>query len=260
MIPWDDGYRLDEKSRQTLQIGPFVPGRLGVYQTSASVSSPELSSAGKALQAADSATLAYIGGAPLFTEQSHSFRAGARVQKQVVLLNDARSSQPFSFEWSVSLDGKKLASGAKKGVLQVAETHFAPIGFSIPPTLSRAKVEGQITLSATIGGATQNDTFAFRAFEKPTLVGRGAVAVFDPAGETTKMLRSLGYAPQAWNGAPTPLVVIGRKALSPDAKLPADLENYVKSGGRALMMGQSPDFLRDYLGFRTTYHPMTSDE
>jgi beta-galactosidase len=254
-IPWDDGYRLTGRESENLELGPFVPGRLGVYKPSVRVDKPELSRAGIALKAANSETLAYLGGAPLFTESSHNFRAGTRVQKQVVLLNDARSPQKYSFRWSAKVDGKIVGQGNGNGVLTVAQTKFAPIRFRLPATLINAKSDGEISLSATIGSATHTDTFAFRVFANPATISRGAIAVFDPAGETTKLLRGLGYTPQAWNGRAVPLLVVGRKALTSSAKLPASLEGYVQNGGRAIVMGQTPEFLRDYLGFRTTYHP-----
>jgi beta-galactosidase len=253
-IPWDNGYRLTEASRQELQIGRFVPGRLGVYKPSVSVISPEISQAGAALKANNSATLAYIGGAPLFTESSHNFRAGTNLQKQIVLLNDARTSQEYSFRWSAKVGGRVVGSGQGNGRLGVAETKFAPVRFVLP-TIANAKNDGEIMLSATIGKVTHTDTFAFRVFAPQSVASRGAIAVFDPAGDTTKMLRGLGYTPQTWNGSAVPLLVIGRKALSGGAKLPASLESYVQNGGRAIVMGQDPAYLRDYLGFRTTYHP-----
>ncbi|HEX8833586.1 MAG TPA: hypothetical protein VF719_05265, partial [Abditibacteriaceae bacterium] len=253
-IPWDNGYRLTGRESENLEIGPFVPGRLGVYKPSVRLEKPELSRAGTALKAANSDTLAYIGGAPLFTESSHNFRAGTSVRKQVVLLNDARSPQKYSFRWSANVDGKPVGQGSGNGTLAVAQTKFAPVRFSLPATLLNAKSDGEISLSATIGSVTHTDTFTFRAFANPATTSRGAIAVYDPAGDTTKLLRGMGYTPQAWNGAAVPLLVVGRKALTSSSKLPASLEAYVQNGGRAIVMGQTPDFLRDYLGFRTTYH------
>jgi beta-galactosidase len=254
-LPWAAGYRFGGGTRETLNVGPFVPGRRGTYQATVDVVKPELSPAGVALKAALSPSLVYIGGSPAFTDQAHNFRAGTLLNKQVVLLNDTRAPQTYSYRWSISVNGKALRASAGKGTLAIAETRFAPIQVMLPKQLAMEKCDGIVTLTCKIGDSTQTDSFAFRVFASRPVTAMGPIAVFDPLGDTSRLLARLGYKPYPWKGDATPLVVVGRKALSSGALIPAELTTYVGHGGRALVMGQSPDYLRDALGFRTTYHP-----
>ena len=67
---------------------------------------------------------------------------------------------------------------------------------------------------------------------------------------TGKMLANLGYATRAWDGAPAPLVVIGRNALKKDPTVAARLEAYVRAGGRAMICAQDPQWMAQALEWR----------
>src|SRR5262249_47606344 len=101
----------------------------------------------------------------------------------------------------------------------------------------------------TIGETRHQDSFAFRVFGNEKR-GSGQLAIVDPSGLTGKMLKSLGYETLSWNGAASPLVVIGRNALKGDAALAAKLEPYVGAGGRVLICAQDPEWLTRALGWR----------
>jgi hypothetical protein len=69
------------------------------------------------------------------------------------------------------------------------------------------------------------------------------------------MLRALGYTVTSWNGAAsTSPLVIGRNALKSGAKLPGDWKTFVSNGGRVLLSGHDPHWLRENLGVRVSYH------
>jgi beta-galactosidase len=146
-------------------------------------------------------------------------------------------------------------------VVPLGKTVQLPFEFKLPSTLPAANVpdaksDGQIILTATIGGRKHSDTFAFRAFtpQAPTTgtVQNTSVQAFDPKGRTTAMLKSLGYSVQPWNGkAGDGVVVIGREALSDGGKLPGDLKAFVSGGGRAIIFNQNPAWIQDSLGWRT---------
>jgi beta-galactosidase len=56
----------------------------------------------------NSSTLAWIAGAsPVFTAKDHNLFVGGKLAKQVVLINDTRAPQEFSFNWRVLVGGKK---------------------------------------------------------------------------------------------------------------------------------------------------------
>jgi beta-galactosidase len=231
MIPWDNGYvKLDGK----------------------------LTAAGKALRANNSETLAWIAGGAqtgdiaAFTAKDHSFFVGETIRKQIALLNDSRKPQSYTLRWTATLNSKTVGQGQKSGSLAVGQTLLVPIGFSAP--VATSKVGGAITLNATIGANQHADRFAFRVWPR-TVASKGSVTVFDPQGKTSAMLRALGYTVSPWNGKPTArLLVIGRNALKSGAKLPGDLKGFVQNGGRILLSGHDPHWLREYMGVRVSYH------
>jgi beta-galactosidase len=203
-----------------------------------------------ALQETNGPTLAWIAGPPgAYTAKDHHFRPGQKIEKQIVLINDTRQPRNFTAAWTATVDGKEVDQGRMQGSLAVSEMRFLPFQFIAPAVEAGDRAEGQLTLAATIGEATHQDTFAFRVFgeDRP---GTGDIAVVDPNGMTGKMLADLGYRTHPWNGAAAPLVVIGRNALKDDATVAARLEPYVRAGGRALVCAQDPEWMTRALGWR----------
>jgi beta-galactosidase len=116
-------------------------------------------------------------------------------------------------------------------------------------------------LEATIGTKEHTDTFDFSVIPSPAVAPQlGTAAVYDPKGLTTKLLTASGANVPAWDGQKpldpqaTPLVIIGREALTHETPLPAGIQTYVKAGGRVLLMQQQPEYLRSALGFRVSPH------
>ena len=203
-----------------------------------------------ALKEINGPTLAWIAGpAGAYTAKDHHFSSGQKIEKQIVLINDTRQPQDFTAAWTATVGGKEVGRGTKHGSLAVSEIRFIPFQVIAPAEEAGGKADGQITLTATIGETTHQDTFAFRVFgeDRP---GKGEIAVVDPDGMTSKMLANLGYTTRAWNGAAAPLVVIGRNALKDDPAVAARLEAYVRAGGRALICAQDPEWMTRALGWR----------
>lgn len=195
-------------------------------------------------------TLAWIAGrSGEYTAKDHHFSAGQRFQKQIVLINDTRHPQEFVASWGATVDGKTVGKGELRGSLAVSEIRKLPIEITAPHVETGGKADGQISLSAMIGEATHQDTFAFRVFgaEPPR---KGEVDMIAPEGPTGKMLTALGYKPQTWNGAMAPLVIVGRNALKADPVLAAKLEPFVRTGGRALIFAQDPAWMTETFGWR----------
>ena len=273
MIPWDYGYGWDpfdnERRRRKLQVAeqdlrPFTPGMRGTVRGRAPISltkpfqpgGMDVYPEGVALMEANGPTLAWIAGpAACFTAKDHNFAAGQTVDKQVAILNDERSAQDFSFTWEATVGGQKVGGGNGRGKAQIAATLFFPLQFKLPAPAPGAKSNGEIVLSAKIGAREHKDTFPFRVFQESPAVTR-TVALFDPVGRTRRLLTGLGYAVRDWDGAKgTQVLVIGREALGKGQAPPGDVEAFVRAGGRALMFQQSPEWLRDTLGFRVAWHP-----
>ncbi|HEY0007187.1 MAG TPA: hypothetical protein VGB55_00555, partial [Tepidisphaeraceae bacterium] len=231
MVPWDRGYVKNN--------GKLTP-------------------AGEALRANNSDTLAWIvgtaqeGDVAAFTAKDHAYFAGEPIRKQVALLNDTRASQKYTLRWTATLDGKPVSNGTKSGDVAVGQNLFVPFEFAAPAATS--KLGGEITLDATIGENKHTDRFAFRVWPR-AVPSKGTVGVFDPEGKTSEMLRDLGYTVAPWNGqANAQLLVVGRNALTSGTKLPGDLKAFVQNGGRMLLSGHDPHWLREHLGVRVSYY------
>lgn len=203
-----------------------------------------------ALQEINGDTLAWIAGPPgVYTAKDHHFSSSEKIGKQIVLINDARHSQAFTAAWVATVAGKQVAQGQTQGSLAPSEIRFIPFEVTVPAVTAGDKAAGELTLAATIGETHQQDTFGFHVYGEDR-IHRDSIALVDPSGLTGKMLTNLGYRTRSWNGAPAPLVVVGRNALKEDPSLAARLEPYVRSGGRALIEGQEPEWITRALGWR----------
>ena len=242
---------------------------------------------GQAILDNNAPTLAWIAGAKGdstnsgfttgFTTKDHNFWSGEKLQKQVVLINDTREEQPFSFTWQIMVNNQAIATGKSTGKISPAQTQFFPFEMQLPKTNS--KQEGEINLKAQIGTSSHQDRFSFRIFPQQNSSNSSnsssspnfstsqqiAFQVFDPVGKTTAMLQQLGYKTTPWpstfSGTPlekggkggSSLVIIGREALAPDQPLPKNLQDYVKAGGRAIAFSQKPEWYTNH-NFRISPH------
>lgn len=231
MIPWDGGYITNQGKRTP---------------------------AGEAFAVANAPTLAWIAGdAPVFTAKDHHYRAGQTVRKQIALLNDTRAPQSYSGTW-VAKDsgGATLGAGKFDGNIAVGETRFVPVAVPLK-VQSVGKRAATLTMAAKIGDKTHSDTFAFHIFgASPIPVAERTITVYDPAGKTSAMLKTLGYTVSPWkSGVKTGLVVVGREAFTQKASLaPATFEAFVRGGGRLLILSQTPEYLRKQWGLRVAAH------
>jgi len=226
-----------------------------------------------ALKEINGPTLAWISGpAAAYTSKDHHYSPGQKIEKQIVLINDARQPQNFTAAWTATVGGEKVRQGRMQGRLAVSEIRFIPFQMPLPSSRTippSGRAHGEITLAATIGQATHQDSFKFRVFgEEEGRDKRSAqagarrasdeIALIDPGGLTKKMLDALGYrtTPIHLSNNPSippsaaPLVVIGRNALKDDPTIAVSLEPYVRAGGRALICAQDPDWMARALEWR----------
>ncbi len=267
ILPWGNGHgwlkeagggsNMDPFSPKTIKLAAFVPGTRGYWRAEATYGlfnyfRPEgmpITSAGYAIISNNSETLAWIGGSPKFTDKTHNFRPGEKVTKQIVIISDARSPKKYSGTWSVELNGV-IASGRLDGTAEPSTTKFIPLQFTAPAkTASRA--DGIIRLTCTIGNFMHTDSFAFRVYTPDTST-LPSVFVLDPDGDTSSLLKTLGASASSWNGAKGKLLVIGRNACASGNTDMTSVEEFVRSGGRALLMAQDPEWMRKRLGLRVS--------
>ncbi len=213
----------------------------------------ELLPGGKALLEVNADTLAWITGPKdTFTSKDCHFFSGEKVQKQIALINDSRVEQPFEAFWTVELNGRTIARGQQRGMLKVAEIRFLPLQFVTPDVTSKAN--GTIRARARIGRSEHQDEFAFRVYPRPKQTSLPPVFVFDPEGETTKLLKTLGIDVPQWDGSfKNAVLIIGRKA-SEQGHPPGSVKEFVAQGGRVVIFSQDPEWLREAMGFRMARH------
>jgi hypothetical protein len=262
MVPWSMGHGWAQlpDQRWTEEALPARPERRGPYTPTVRKGAlhylePEggwvTYPAGQALIESNHATLAWIAGpAERFTAKDHGFVGGETVAKQVVLINDERTAQTYSAAWTVSVADQQVAAGERSGEILPAQNLLTAFGFTTPQVAAPA--DGRIVLQATIGKRLHRDEFRFR-IRAPEVAAKPSLQVFDPEGESSRLLRALGYDRMTpWDGAPQAdgLVVVGRHALDGASRLPGSLERHVAAGGRLLIFGQSPEWLRRAMGLR----------
>jgi beta-galactosidase len=271
-IPWgettSDIYTGERGARFNLPA--WEPGRLGSWVSDVPLGSlakmPEGETRGRrenttrqqALHDNNQDTLAWIAGPQdTFTVKDHSFWAGDTVNKRLVVINDTRKTQNYSFTVRVTVGDTLVHEATEAGEIEQAGTLFLPIRIALPQVPD--KTDGEIAIAGTIGtwgGPREHkDTFAFRVFPKPGPLALDVpVRVWDPVGNTTELLNALGLDPQPWDGRPAEgLLIVGREALS-RGKGMGDLTAVVNAGGRVLVMPQNPDWTQATLDLRTAAH------
>lgn len=174
MIPWNDGYGWFRSfDSSTLSNLTFYPGRRGAYLPTiqARYLRPyeppynPIRPSGMALMANNSDTLAWIGGVSnQFTERGHLFFTNEVIAKAIVLHNDTRTNQVYTFSWVVTNNNMYVAGGSGSGSAGPGTTTFVPFSFTTPATLPLDKTAGAIYLHATIGTNQHRDVLPFRVF------------------------------------------------------------------------------------------------
>lgn len=261
MIPWSNGFLWQQES-SAIDQPPFVPGQLGFHRDRISASDlhplsergGSLLPAAKALRAVNRKTLAYIAGGPdAFTDKTHHYRVGSTLDKQVVLINDTEGPLTYEAKVVVRLDQPVLDTKLS-GELKPGEIRLVPVKIELPASDLKADTrQGQIELGVTIGDERHDDRFQFTVFP-PEAPARLEVAVFDPVGQTAKMLEGMGIATREWANDDTSMpLIIGREVLSRGHELPHNLADWLERGGRAMIMPQHPDWL-EQMGFRPARH------
>ncbi|NJL89913.1 MAG: hypothetical protein HC916_09105 [Coleofasciculaceae cyanobacterium SM2_1_6] len=240
--------------------GVFMPRLARRFREPWQLPSYQIQPSGRAIEANNSSTLAWIAGAsPNFTSKDHNFWAGEKLEKQVVLINDLRERQDFNFRWQVIVNGLMIGNGEAQGSIAPAQTLFFPLKTLLPPVL--AKQSGEIQLQAQIGKMRHTDRFPLRVFpgidnprqflgqsseQTPEQLGAQSLQesiaqlgnplkppsgqepkplinlqVFDRSGKTTAMLQKLGYEINSLNSLDS--------RHYPDAKNLADSTNSTNS-------------------------------
>ncbi len=207
--------------------------------------------AGEAIIRNNQPLLAYIGGKPArFTSKDHNFVAGETVEKQIIVINNSREPVHCQCSWSLALPEPII--GQEQITVETGRQARIPMRFIIPAAVK----PGEYRLNARTvfsTGRTQEDTFAIDVLTR-RLPTREAVkvALFDPKGETTPLMESMGspYEPvdAATDLDPYEILIVGKAALTVDGPAP-DISR-VRDGLKVVMFEQTSDVLEKRLGFR----------
>jgi beta-galactosidase len=241
---------------------PWQPGQRGTYQDKVLRNQVYIYTPGgkptdilaQTLVENNSETLAWIaGGTETFTDKVHVFSPGERVRKQVALLNDTRHRQAYTWQAKVLCGGKLIDTLSQSGIIEPGETLLEKLSFSVDRHLASDHVSGEVVLQANIASNSHSDTFRFEVLNKIERKRNDSLLVLDPVGDTRDMLRTLGWQTREWQGEPG-LVVVGRGALQHDNTILPRLKTHINAGGRAILMAQDPQWLRENAGWRVALH------
>ncbi len=195
--------------------------------------------------------LAYIAGKPeAFTSKDHNFLPGETFEKQLVVINNSRSSVTAACQWSLGLPTP--LEGSHEVTVAAGQQRRIALQFELPRNLASGKY--QISATSTFNnGVTQEDAFAIDVLAPPVdRQVRAKVALFDPNGETRSLLDGIGVRYGLVDATSElseyDLLVVGKNALTPDG--PAPQIERVRTGLKVLIFEQTPDVLEGRFGFR----------
>ena len=206
---------------------------------------------GRAILRNNGPLLAYIAGKTgSFTSKDHNFLPGQTVDKQIVVINNSRRTVVCQCAWSLALP--KSIQGRKKVTVPTGEQVRIPLRFDLPKTLAPGAYRLDMTASFD-GRAPQKDSFTIHVqAPAPKVKARPKIALFDPQGETGKLLTAMGVAFRTvkadGNLKSFDTLIVGKAALT--AKSPAPDINGVRDGLKVLVFEQTSEALEQRLGFR----------
>lgn len=195
--------------------------------------------------------LAYIAGKPArFTSKDHNFLPGETVEKQIIVINNSRVPVMCECAWSLALP--KSLGGTRQVRVETGALERIPIAVSLP----RDAEAGTCKLSMTAKfdtGETQTDEFPIHVLmPRPVPKPPAKIALFDPRGETAKVLAAAGVSAQVVDASadlsPFELLIVGKGALSAKGAGPNIAR--VGDGLKVLVFEQASEVLEQRLGFR----------
>ena len=195
--------------------------------------------------------LAYIGGkAAEVTSKDHNYIPGEAVEKQLIVINNSRLSVTCDCAWSFALP--QALAGSKQVVVPTGQQERVPLRFELPAALAPGsyQIEARVKFGS---GETQKDSFAIDVLPAARPVETdGRIALFDPRGDTAKLLGAMQVQCQAVNAdadlSGFDTLIIGKGALTLDGRAP-DIAR-VRDGLKVIIFEQTGEVLEKRFGFR----------
>ena len=261
--PFEDADEYFSFFRQRIPADPVDVTRPGIKpEWGSSSPRPGISPVFHAMQELQKPFLAYIGGEQAhFTEQSRNFRVGESVEKQMLFSNDAPAALDIRAKWELvnSATGKICMQGVWNGSLPPGSIRKVPFRFRMD-----TPGEYELRFQAEGGNSVSRDTFRLTAFPAPERrFFTKTVRLYDTAGKTERLLKTLGVPFTRDLSAKTDTVVVG--ALSMDETFLREarkngLEQQIRSGTSLLVFAQKNDSpMKPYLEERRTRNVFVKD-
>jgi hypothetical protein len=211
-------YNVDWDRLQRPGFSPdFIDKRFNRMDTAYEISDWVVTKAGKALLRNNQPLLAFIGGKPArFTSKDHNFYAGETVEKQIIIINNSRERVKCDCSWSFDLPEPE--KGSRKVIVETGEQEPFPLRFIIPDSLD----PGDYTLRMKVefsSGDWQEDCFTIHVLPQvPALKPPIKIALFDPKGQTHKLLGDIGIQCDSVDSntdlSPYNVLIVGKGALN----------------------------------------------
>ena len=165
-------------------------------------------------------------------------------------MNNSRATVSCECAWSLALP--VVQSGNATLSVATGEIHQHPLKFTVPAGTKAGTYKLGISVKFS-SGETQEDAFIVNVLPEPTAPKAPAkVAIFDPPGETTKVLTALGVHGEAVQAdadlSKYDLLIVGKGALTPGG--PGPNLSRVTEGLRVLVFEQQAEVLEQRFGFR----------
>ncbi|MHC4404103.1 MAG: glycoside hydrolase family 2 protein [Planctomycetota bacterium] len=199
--------------------------------------------------------LAYIAGKPeRFTSKDHNFLPGESVEKQIIVINNSRQAVACDCSWTLALP--TAIKGSRQFRIETGQQERAALRFDVPAGTKPGRYT--LTMAAKFStGEVQEDTLVIDVLppaEKPVV--NENTALFDPKGETAKLLGELGVKFEKVDAdadlSGFEVFVLGKKALTPFGPGP-DISR-VRDGLKVIVFEQTQDVLEKRFGFRVQEH------
>ncbi|MBI2301094.1 MAG: hypothetical protein HYU66_19455 [Armatimonadetes bacterium] len=182
-------------------------------------------------------------------EETRSFVGGHSIHRTLNVHNDLFRAATLTLTWGVA--GERAIAGATQ-TLKLAPAELRRIDLAIPLPATKAAQRATFRVQLSEGPRRIEDQRQAWTIHPPTTAGApaGKLAVFDPAGRTSALLKRLKVpftALTELQAPDTPGLILGAGALKqmPPGPWRESLGAYVRGGGKVLILEQdeSPDFL-----------------
>ncbi len=196
--------------------------------------------------------LAYIGGAPVFTDKTHAYFAGEQVAKQIVVVWDGPGPREFQAAWQARHGDRVVAENTLDIEARAGDILKIPVHFKAPEVAERTELILSMSLAEN-GKIVVEDSFALRVFPREVpQVATAHTAIWDPKGRTARWLRTLGVSAVSIEPGASlknyDMLLVGREALEIGGMQPPWTPADIERGLNVVVFAQQPQ-VWEALGF-----------